>query len=54
MEVWFDPVNYVINEDAGTVTLTVMTNIAGGPADGSVRFHTAQGTAIGENKSLNY
>ena len=47
IQVWFDPTSYVVNEDAGTVTLTIRTNIAGGPPDGAVRFNTADGTAIG-------
>ena len=46
-QVWFDPVAYIVNEDAGTVTLTINTNIAGGPPDGDVVFSTDDGTALG-------
>jgi hypothetical protein len=34
-----------VNEDAGTVTLTIRTNFAGGPPPGSVTFTTVNGTA---------
>ena len=46
-EVWFEPYSYTVNEAAGTVTLTIRTNIAGGPPVGSVRFGTMDGTATG-------
>ena len=47
IQVWFDPTSYVVNENAGTATLTIRTNIAGGPPDGQVRFNTVDGTATG-------
>ena len=43
--VWFDPTSYVVMEDAGTVTLTIMTNVLGGPLNGIVLFTTENGTA---------
>ena len=47
IQVWFDPVSYTVDENAGTVTLTIRTNIAGGPPAGSVLFNTENGTALG-------
>ena len=48
IEVWFEPSLYTVNEAAGTVTLTIRTNIGSGPPVGSVRFGTRDGTAIGK------
>ena len=48
IQVWFDPASYTVNENAGTATLTIRTNIAGGPSAGSVLFNTADGTALGK------
>ncbi|CAI8033563.1 Extracellular matrix protein 3, partial [Geodia barretti] len=45
IRVWFEPSSYTVNEDAGTVTLTIRTNFAGGPPPGSVTFTTVNGTA---------
>ena len=45
---WFEPTAYTVNEDAGTVTLTIKTNVPGGPSDGGVEFYTEDGTAIGK------
>ena len=44
---WFEPTSYTVNEDAGVVLITVMTNIPGGPPAGTVTFNTVDGTAIG-------
>ena len=52
VQVWFEPSSYTVNEDAGTVTLTVRTNLAGGPPPGSVRFTTTDGSAICKYKYL--
>ena len=46
--VWFEPTSYTGNEDAGTVTLTIKTNVPGGPSDGGVEFYTEDGTATGK------
>ena len=44
---WFEPTVYTVNEDTGTVTLTIKTNVPGGPSDGGVQFHTEDDTASG-------
>lgn len=46
-DVFFDPTSYTVDENAGVATLTVRTNIAGGPDDGAVQFYTENGSAIG-------
>lgn len=45
--VFFDPTSYNVNENAGTVTLTIRTNVPGGPDDGAVVFYTEDGSATG-------
>ena len=47
VQVWFEPISYTVSEDAGTVTLTIKTNVPGGPSDGGVEFYTEDGTASG-------
>ena len=47
VRVWFEPTSYTVNEDAGVVLITVMTNIPGGPPAGTVTFNTVDGTAKG-------
>ena len=37
-----------MNEAAETVTLTVRTNVPGGPSNGAVQFYTEDGIATGE------
>lgn len=49
IEVWFEPSSYTVNEVEGIVTLTIRTNVAGGPPPDSVIFSTSDGTAIGSN-----
>ena len=44
---WFEPISYTVNEDAGTVTLTIKTNVPGGLSDGDVEFYTEDDTASG-------
>ena len=45
--VWFELTSYTVNEDAGTVTLTIKTNVPGGPSDGDVEFYTEDDTTSG-------
>ena len=45
VQVWFQPTSYTVDEDAGTVTLIVMTNVPGGPSGGGVEFYTVDDTA---------
>ena len=45
--VFFDPTSYTVDEDAGVATLTVRTNVPGGPVDGAVQFYTEDGSATG-------
>ena len=45
--VFFDPTSYTVNEDTGVATLTVRTNVPGGPVDGAVQFYTEDGSATG-------
>ena len=42
---WFEPTSYTVDESDGTVTLTIMTNVPGGPSNGEVAFYTFNGTA---------
>ncbi|CAI8033561.1 FRAS1-related extracellular matrix protein 2, partial [Geodia barretti] len=49
IEVWFEPSAYTVNEASGTVTLTIRTNIAGGPPVGTLSFGTRDGTATAES-----
>ena len=46
--VFFDPASYTVNENAGTATLTIRTDVPGGPVDGAVEFYTEDGSAIGQ------
>ena len=46
--VYFDKSSYVAHEEDGSVTLAVRTNVAGGPANGSVVFFTEDGSATGK------
>ena len=45
--VFFGPTMYSVNENDGTVTLTVQTDVAGGPQSGAVQFYTESGSATG-------
>ena len=47
MKVWFEPTSYIVDEDAGSVSITIRTNVTSGPSDGVVQFNTADGTATG-------
>ena len=47
MKVWFEPTSYVVDENAGSVSITIRTNVTSGPSDGVVQFNTADGTATG-------
>ena len=47
-DVFFDPTSYTVNEDVGVATLTIRTNVLGGPPNGAVEFYTEGGTATGE------
>ena len=44
---FFEPTSYIVNENAGTVTLTVQTDVPGGPQSGAVQFYTESGSATG-------
>ena len=44
---FFEPTSYTVNENAGTVTLTVQTDVPGGPQSGAVQFYTESGSATG-------
>lgn len=45
--VFFDPTSYSVNENAGSATITVRTDVPGGPPDGAVEFYTEDLTATG-------
>ena len=45
VQVWFEPSVYTVDEDSGTVTLIVMTNVPGGPPGGGVIFYTEDDSA---------
>ena len=45
VQVWFEPSVYTVDEDSGTVTLIVMTNVPGGPPGGGVVFYTEDDSA---------
>ena len=47
MKVWFEPTSYIVDENAGSVSITIRTNVTSGPSDGVVQFNTADGTATG-------
>ena len=47
--VYFNRREYSVSEDGGSVTLTVRTNVPGGPPNGSVTFFTEDGSANGES-----
>ena len=51
VEVWFQPTAYTAGEATGTITVTIKTNLAGGPEDGSVVFTTVNGSATGKNRT---
>ena len=44
---FFEPTSYTVDENAGTVTLTVQTDVPGGPQSGAVQFYTERGSATG-------
>ena len=53
--VYFDRASYSVSEDGGNVTLTVRTNVPGGPPNGSVVFFTEDSSANGEkNNRISY
>ena len=45
---FFEPTSYTVDESAGVATLTIGTNVPGGPQDGAVQFYTEDGLATGE------
>ena len=45
VQVWFEPSVYSVNENSGTVTLIVMTNVPGGPPGVGLIFFTVDDTA---------
>ena len=46
--VYFDQDSYSVSEDSDNVTLTLITNVPGGPPQGSVVLYTEDSSATGQ------